>query len=202
MCPALVNRVSFYSVLRDINREASEAAAVDPRGGEYKDGTVHGRPRMAMGRDGNSGDVVIPPLPPPSGVGRQRIVAEDGRVHVHPDRAEERRSVLVQACLTDDVDQEYAVAPAPMCTALLDEERWLVSAISGRTEEASACRAAGLPPTFYKATGEKVAGGATGAEGARTSHRTQLWKPGRSWWEAKRGKNPYLEPVAHNNRLR
>ena len=160
---------------------------------------------MAMGRDGNGGDLVVPPLPPSSGVGRQQVVTEDGRVHFHRDPAEECRSVLVQACLTDDVDREYAVAPAPMCTALLDEERWLVvSVISGRTEEeeASACRAAGLPPTFYKATREKVAGGAAGAEGARTLHRTQLWKPERSWWEAKRGKNPYLEPVAHNNRWR
>ena len=79
-------------------------------------------------------------------------------------------------------------------------------------EEAAACRAAGLPLTFYEAFGEKGAGGApvwsgldagkAGAKGAETSNRTQLWKPGRSWWEAKRGKNPYLEPVAHNNRWR
>jgi hypothetical protein len=32
--------------------------------------------------------------------------------------------------------------------------------------------------------------------------RTQLWKPSRSWWEAKSGKNPWIEPSLHNKRWR
>jgi hypothetical protein len=32
--------------------------------------------------------------------------------------------------------------------------------------------------------------------------RTQLWKPSRSWWEAKSGKNPWIEPTSHNKRWR
>lgn len=32
--------------------------------------------------------------------------------------------------------------------------------------------------------------------------RTQLWKPSRSWWEAKSGKNPWIEPNSHNKRWR
>jgi hypothetical protein len=34
------------------------------------------------------------------------------------------------------------------------------------------------------------------------SMRTQLWKPSRSWWEAKSGKNPWIEPASHNRRWR
>ena len=31
---------------------------------------------------------------------------------------------------------------------------------------------------------------------------TQLWKPGKSWWDAKSGKNPYLGPKTHRKRWR
>lgn len=74
--------------------------------------------------------------------------------------------------------------------AAIDEESWLLSTIA--TQKAPrAC-----PPTFLQAMGEKEY--ATPSLGSRT----QLWKPSRSWWEAKSGKNPWIEPASHNKRWR
>jgi hypothetical protein len=69
-------------------------------------------------------------------------------------------------------------------TLVLDEEAWLLQTIANASEES--CRSA---DTFSQAMGEQES-------------RTQLWKPSRSWWEAKSGKNPWMEPFAHNQRWR
>jgi hypothetical protein len=75
-----------------------------------------------------------------------------------------------------------------------------MAAIASRTpDEVMINQSTNLLPTFHEAIGEKdivletIAGGTS---------KTQLWKPGRSWWEAKSGKNPWVEPVVHNNRWR
>jgi hypothetical protein len=83
-------------------------------------------------------------------------------------------------------DQRYALDIA---------EEWLLSTIASRKDTSRPC-----PATFLQAMGEKeyensvssLAGGS----------RTQLWKPSRSWWEAKSGKNPWIEPTSHNKRWR
>jgi hypothetical protein len=83
--------------------------------------------------------------------------------------------------------------------ALIDEEKWILDAIHARcsdeTRSIQAC-----PPTFLQAMGERE------YENPLTSlangSRTQLWKPSRSWWEAKSGKNPWIEPKNHNKRWR
>ena len=77
-------------------------------------------------------------------------------------------------------------------TAVIDEERWILQAIEARGEEKSS---AACPPTFLQAMGERE------YERIETN-RTQLWKPSRSWWEAKSGKNPWIEPKSHNKRWR
>jgi hypothetical protein len=152
--------------------------------------------------------------------GRQQVIAEDGKIHVHPNPREERNSVLVMACLSeeknpnepsyaDDLpESECSAAGDPSKTsspslgaALLDEEWWIMSAIASRTtDEVLINQSTKLLPTFHEAIGEKdcVASETT----AGGTSRTQLWKPGRSWWEAKSGKNPWVEPVVHNNRWR
>jgi hypothetical protein len=83
--------------------------------------------------------------------------------------------------------------------AVIDEEKWLLGAIdSRRTDESRSVKA--CPPTFLQAMGERD------YENPLTSlsngSRTQLWKPSRSWWEAKSGKNPWIEPKSHNKRWR
>jgi hypothetical protein len=83
--------------------------------------------------------------------------------------------------------------------AVIDEERWLLETIDSRgMDESRAIKA--CPPTFLQAMGERE------YENPLTSlsngSRTQLWKPSRSWWEAKSGKNPWIEPTSHNKRWR
>ena len=79
--------------------------------------------------------------------------------------------------------------------AMLDEEKLLLSAIAGRssieTSNVSVC-----PLSFAEAIGEVEPGY------IQKNSRTQLWKPSRSWWEAKSGKNPWIEPECHNKRWR
>ena len=222
----LIDRVSFYSVVRDINKEALDAAMTDPRGSVYNDGTVHGN-ASARGADGDASKPSAGSLPLSHVDGRHQVIAEDGKIHVHPNPKEERNSVLVMACLSeeknpnepshaDDLpESECSAAGNPSKTsspslgaaspslgaALLDEEWWLMSAIASRTpDEVLINQSSKLLPTFHEAIGEKdcVAPETT----AGGTSRTQLWKPGRSWWEAKSGKNPWVEPVVHNNRWR
>jgi hypothetical protein len=220
----LIDRVSFYSIVRDINKEALDAVMTDPRGSVYNDGSVHGGNDDVM-----KSSVKASCLPRELSLvdgklvaGRNRVTAEDGKIHVHPNPKEERNSVLVIACLSDEknpneasdmnecTENDYATSapnnnPSASCSpllgaALLDEEWWLMAAIASRTpEEVIMNQSTKLLPTFHEAIGEKdvvletIAGGTS---------RTQLWKPGRSWWEAKSGKNPWVEPVVHNNRWR
>lgn len=84
--------------------------------------------------------------------------------------------------------------------ACIDEERWLLSAIELRGEQGEDRPVQACPPTFLQAMGERE------YENPLTSlsngSRTQLWKPSRSWWEAKSGKNPWIEPKSHNKRWR
>jgi hypothetical protein len=144
LSPGLMARVSFYSVVRDINAEASHCLETDPHGRE--------------------------------------VVAGDGRVHVHPTPEEEGKSVL------------FGNECHFSTNLLVDEEWFLLSAIASRSPEEIEGNIEQLLPTFAEAMGE------TKEESAGS--RTQLWKPGRSWWEAKSGKNPWVEPVVHNNRWR
>lgn len=95
--------------------------------------------------------------------------------------------------------QVYTGSSSVIKTALIDEEQWLLDAIDSRTsDEARSIKA--CPPTFLQAMGERD------YENPLTSlsngSRTQLWKPSRSWWEAKSGKNPWIEPTSHNKRWR
>ncbi len=213
----LVDRVSFYSVVRDINKEALDAAMIDPRGGVYNDGTVHGNETCgsssASGADDNPVKLTLID-------GRNQVIAEDGKIHVHPNPKEERSSVLVMACLLEETNPNEPNhaddLPASICptsgnpsttsspslgAALLDEEWWLMSAVASRTpDEVLINRSTKLLPTFHEAIGEKDSVVPETAAGGTS--RTQLWKPGRSWWEAKSGKNPWVEPVVHNNRWR
>lgn len=94
--------------------------------------------------------------------------------------------------------------------AVIDEEKFLLAAIASRTEEEVLIR--DCPQSFAEAIGESDAL-TVSDESCLTGHsenplsvvsasRTQLWKPSRSWWEAKSGKNPWIEPTLHNKRWR
>ena len=151
MSDALVQRVCFYSIIHDINKEATSMAAND-----------------------------------------------DSGYNRNPDEANEKFDPLVRAA-HGHPRLEYTGSSSVIRAALIDEEQWLLDAIESRSSDESrpinAC-----PPTFLQAMGERD------YENPLTSlsngSRTQLWKPSRSWWEAKSGKNPWIEPNSHNKRWR
>jgi len=147
---ALVNRVSFYGVIHDINKEANSMATSDTSS-------------FARSCADDTDDEEFSPL----------VVAVKGT----PSR------------------------PAPsssMDAAVIDEEKWLLAAIESRGEDESRSVAA-CPPTFLQAMGEREYDNPLSS---METSRTQLWKPSRSWWEAKSGKNPWIEPTSHNKRWR
>jgi hypothetical protein len=122
--------------------------------------------------------------------------------------------------------------------AFIDEEEWLLTAISSRTEEetqrtlrdqlsqsstpsSGAAYRLGGSDNFAYACGEKdskepptmtmtTMNIATNEYGdnpnpvvaMNSSSRTQLWKPSRSWWEARSSKNPWIDPQNHVKRWR
>jgi hypothetical protein len=151
MSDALVQRVCFYSIIHDINKEATSMAAND-----------------------------------------------DSGYNRNPDEANEKYDPLIMAA-HGHPRIEYTGSSSALETALIDEEQWLLNAINTRTSEESRSIKA-CPPTFLQAMGERD------YENPLTSLsngcRTQLWKPSRSWWEAKSGKNPWIEPNSHNKRWR
>jgi len=166
MHQGLIDRVSFYCIVRDINKEATDAAMTDPKGHLYNDEAVS-----------------------------NNVNAKDGKVHAHPIQARESNNILVLACMENS---EETWKPS-MGLTLLDEEWWLLSAMASRSpEEVALNHASALPSTFSEALGEKD----SSTSDSMSTSKTQLWKPGRSWWEAKSGKNPWVEPAVHNNRWR
>jgi hypothetical protein len=141
---ALVDRVSFYAIIHDINKECTAMAANDP------------------------------------------IQTKSPKLIQSPALVAAVKGIPTEESPSDNVAK----------SACIDEEEWLLSTISTRSsQEIRSC-----PETFSQAMGEKeyenpvssIAGGS----------RTQLWKPSRSWWEAKSGKNPWIEPASHNKRWR
>mmetsp|Transcript_19507 Transcript_19507/g.42394 ORF Transcript_19507/g.42394 Transcript_19507/m.42394 type:complete len:914 (-) Transcript_19507:231-2972(-) len=151
MSDALVRRVCFYSIIHDINKEATTMASNDE-----------------------------------SGYNR------------NPNEVNEKFDPLVMA-MHGHSRAEFTGSSSMISAALIDEEEWLLEALNSRnpdeTRSIKAC-----PPTFLQAMGERD------YENPLTSlsngSRTQLWKPSRSWWEAKSGKNPWIEPNSHNKRWR
>jgi len=151
MADALVQRVCFYSIIHDINKEATSMASND-----------------------------------------------DSGYNRNPDEANEKYDPLIMAA-NGHPRLVYSSSSSVMKTALINEEQWLLDAIDSRTpDETRSIKA--CPPTFLQAMGERD------YENPLTSYsngsRTQLWKPSRSWWEAKSGKNPWIEPNSHNKRWR
>mmetsp|Transcript_28267 Transcript_28267/g.43141 ORF Transcript_28267/g.43141 Transcript_28267/m.43141 type:complete len:846 (-) Transcript_28267:225-2762(-) len=150
LSPELVSRVSFYTVIHDINKEANSMASNDF-----------------------------------AALGNVKSVDEGDESHCPLVMAAKGQKLLSKQPLS----MSYA--------ALIDEERWLLMAIETRGETRS--NSAACPPTFLQAMGEReYENHLTSLE----SSRTQLWKPSRSWWEAKSGKNPWIEPKSHNKRWR
>lgn len=115
----------------------------------------------------------------------------------------EKDSPLVYAA-RDTCDELPAVFDPPDLSkvqfVVIDEEQWLLSAIASRTvQETHSVVNSDCPSTFLQAIGEKEYDPVQSVTG---HSRTQLWKPSRSWWEAKSGKNPWIEPTSHNKRWR
>ena len=149
---ALVNRVSFYGIIHDINKEANSMATSDTS--SYSRSCAD-----------DTDEEEFSPL----------IVAVNGA----PSRPMPSSSTMMDA-------------------AVIDEEKWLLAAIQSRGEDESRSVAA-CPPTFLQAMGEREYDNHLSS---METSRTQLWKPSRSWWEAKSGKNPWIEPTSHNKRWR
>lgn len=101
-------------------------------------------------------------------------------------------------------------------SAVIDEEQWLLTAIASRSKEEMKYRP--CPASFAESIGEEekaeekaltgdgkkelVTGMTPNPLSVLSNSRTQLWKPSRSWWEARSGRNPWIEPKSHNKRWR
>lgn len=145
----VVKRVSCYSIIHDVNKEAGKLAPTDP----------------------------TTPNPSPM----------------------ESSSPLVEAVLGPGETQPMPAA-TDVTVAAIDEEHWMLNAIASRTAAETSDPEGPCPATFPQAMGEKEYENPVSAV---TGHaRTQLWKPSRSWWEAKSGKNPWIDPPSHNKRWR
>jgi hypothetical protein len=148
---ALVQRVSLYATIHDINKEVVAMAANDDSG-------------------------------------YNRIA----------DEVSEEYDPLV-AAVNGYPETPFNGTSSMMAVALIDEEHWLLDAVDARsgdeTRSINAC-----PPTFLQAMGERDYENPLSS--LSNGSRTQLWKPSRSWWEAKSGKNPWIEPKCHNKRWR
>ncbi len=148
---ALVQRVSFYAIIHDINKEANSMAANDDSG--------YNRVAEEVSEEFDPLVVAVQGYPKP------QINGTSSMVNV----------------------------------AMIDEEQWLLDTIDARSsKEARIINA--CPPTFPQAMGERDYDNSLAA--LSNGSRTQLWKPSRSWWEAKSGKNPWIEPKNHNKRWR
>ena len=148
----IINRVSFYSILRDINQEVLD--------------------NFDTGGGGNQ---------------------------IQPNQEEEQNSILILSCNDDDESNNEPLFNIDESTTrqqgiLIDEEWWLISVIASRTPE-SIKNQSTEQPTFFEAMGE-------GDNDDDSPSKTKLWKPSQSWWDAKSGKNPWVEPVVHDNRWR
>ncbi len=103
----------------------------------------------------------------------------------------EDHSPLVHAANNEHVDtskEEEEEAPKVKLT-VLDEEKFLLLIIKSRKEnmdEDEEASSGSEAASFQSALPSPV--------------KNQLWKPARSWWEAKSRKNPWLEPRNHIKR--
>jgi hypothetical protein len=194
---ALVNRVSFYGIVHDINKEAACMAANDPKPG-------HGDNMMMM---------VSPPYS--SNMMMMHSMDNNGLLLGGGGLKEEKNSPLIQAVMTTTGNESSLSRSGEsiVTAATIDEEQWLLDAIQARRadERSTTATAGGLlnstlppvcPPTFSQAMGEKEYEITNPVHALSGGNRTQLWKPSRSWWEAKSGKNPWIEPSSHNKRWR
>jgi len=114
-------------------------------------------------------------------------------------------SVSEETCSNSSLD-------VPPSSAVIDEEQWLLAAISSRSKEEMKYRP--CPASFAESIGEEenaltgkgrkdaVTGMTPNPLSVLSNSRTQLWKPSRSWWEARSGRNPWIEPKSHNKRWR
>ena len=150
-----MNRVSFYGVIHDVNKEANSMATSDT---------------SSYARSCSTEDHVDEEFSP-------LVVAANGSSPSH-----QRSSI--KSTMND-------------AAAVIDEEKWLLAAIESRQDSSRSIAA--CPPTFLQAMGEREYDNPLSS---METSRTQLWKPCRSWWEAKSGKNPWIEPTSHNKRWR
>lgn len=148
---AVVNRVSIFGVIHDINKEATAMAANDD---------------SSFSRLEETGEEFSP---------------------------------LVVAVNGTPMKSTATVEKSVVEKAVIDDERWLLSAIEARGDDETRPNQA-CPPTFLQAMGEREYENPLAS--LSNGSRTQLWKPSRSWWEAKSGKNPWIEPKSHNKRWR
>jgi len=143
------------------------------------------------------------------GINKEVVDMASNDQNCHVDELKDEGSALVQA--VNGPAKSYMKGSDPqMMLAVMDEEKFILAAIASRTESETMIR--DCPETFAEAIGESDAL-TISDDGAGSGHsenpllvvsamRTQLWKPSRSWWEAKSGKNPWIEPTLHNKRWR
>lgn len=143
------------------------------------------------------------------GVNKEVLDMATQDLNVKSEEPKDLGSALVRA-VNGPTKQNIMKPTSQVDLAVLDEEKFLLAAISSRSNEEMAIRA--CPASFAEAIGEVDAmishdngfakNHSENPLSVLASSRTQLWKPSRSWWEAKSGKNPWIEPHLHNKRWR
>jgi hypothetical protein len=136
----------------------------------------------------------------------QDLVVND--FNSHNEEPHDENSAIVQAFYGSVKSSKSS--EQQMHLAVIDEEKWLLAAIASRSQEEWMIR--DCPESFAEAIGESdILASSVDAKlnqhsdnplSVVSASRTQLWKPSRSWWEAKSGKNPWIEPNLHNKRGR
>ena len=181
-----VARVSCYSMVHDINKEASAMALHDPLLQQQQNLVAEAEASSPLVVEGRG----CGPAPPVTNATKTTTAAPPAHVG-------------------------GVESPNVGDYALIDEEKWLLASIATRSsQETSTNTSTKCPATFLQAMGEKEYDFITTAASSTANNssannttttavtRTQLWKPSRSWWEAKSGKNPWIEPSSHNKRWR
>jgi hypothetical protein len=190
LSPFTVERVSCYSIVHDINKEAVTMAAHDPMQNIEMESVS---PLVIEGR----GTGQVPTVPGTA-----------------PTTASVPTAVSTNTVSNSNINS--AGTDTPTDYAIIDEEKWLLESIANRSSQETATNTSTqCPATFLQAMGEKeydltTPSNVTSSTTAKSNiaptttsvTRTQLWKPSRSWWEAKSGKNPWIEPSSHNKRWR
>lgn len=180
-----VNRVAFYGIIHDINKEATEMSKED-----------HSAYNVLQTQKLNDNVQIT-----------QRTLQSEAQAS-NPNAALVDEEEWLLSVIASRSDDEVAFTAADQAQSGIPASSYRVG---GFDNFAYACgeKDAKEPPAPVSDDNSTVTG-PTNEYGdnpnpvttMNSSSRTQLWKPSRSWWEARSGKNPWIDAKNHIKRWR